>query len=151
MPWQVDQLTRTVYGRSLTSNLELGEAERLRIACAMREGRADERDLSEESRAVYALLTARDAGAADAAMGWLPTATRLRLDAMSPEGYLSNVYAPLILLAHDRNDSAVPIGRSRRLIAALAGRAGLRYTEFTMFKHLDRTKVRLTPVALTWE
>jgi hypothetical protein len=36
-------------------------------------------------------------------------------------------------------------------VAALAGRAGVRYTEFTMFQHLDPTKARLPPAALARE
>ena len=54
-------------------------------------------------------------------------------------------------LAHDCDDQVIPIGESRRLRDALAGRPGLRYTEFTMFKHLDPSKVRLPLVALMRE
>lgn len=88
-PWQVDQLTRAVYVRTLTAVLDPGEAERLRTACAERGGRVDDRDLSAEGRAVYPLLTALDAGAAEAALGRLPAAMRERLDAMSPQGHLA--------------------------------------------------------------
>jgi hypothetical protein len=45
----------------------------------------------------------------------------------------------------------ITIGESRRLRATFDGRPGLRYTEFTMFKHLDPTKVRLPLVALVRE
>ncbi len=150
-PWQVDQLARKVYVRTLTAVLEPGEAEQLRIACGDQGGRVDDRGLSAEGRAVYPLLTALDAGAAEAALGRLPAAMQDRLDAMSPRGFLPDIHAPLILLAHDRDDLVIPIGESRRLVAALAGRVGVRSTEFTMFKHLDPTKVRLPLVALARE
>jgi hypothetical protein len=45
----------------------------------------------------------------------------------------------------------IPIGESRRLRAAFAERPGVRYTEFTMFKHLDPTTVRLPLLALARE
>jgi hypothetical protein len=38
--------------------------------------------------------------------------------------------------------------KSRGLVNAFAG---VRFTEFTMFKHLDPTKVHLPPVALAHE
>ena len=151
MPWQVDQLTRTVYLRSLTAMLEPDEAERLRTACADRSGQVDSGSLSEDGRAIYPLLTALDTGAAEAAFDRLPAAMQERLDGMSPIGYLRDIHAPLILLAHDRDDPVIPIGESRLLVATLAGRAGVRYTEFRMFKHLDPSKVRLPLVVLAQE
>jgi len=150
-PWPVDQLTRTVYVRSLTASLEPGEADLLRTTCAERGGRLDSDDLSAEGRAIYPLLTARDAGEAETALDRLPAAVQRRLDAMSPLRYLRDIHAPLLLLAHDRDDPVIPIEESRRLVAALAGRIGVRYTEFTMFKHLDPSKVRLPPVTLARE
>ena len=150
-PWQVDQLTRTVYVRSLTAVLAPDEAARLRIACADRGGQVDAGALSQDGRAVYPLLTALDVGSAEAALGQLSTAQQERLDAMSPLAYVADIRAPLILLAHDRDDAVIPIGESQRLRAALSGRAGVRYTEFRMFKHLDPTKVRLPLVALARE
>jgi dienelactone hydrolase len=150
-PWQVDPLTREVYVRSLTAVLAPDEAERLRTACAELGGHADVGTLSEDGRAVHPLLTALDAAAAEAALDRLPAAMQERLDAMSPVEYLREIHAPLILLAHDRDDPVIPIGESRRLRAAFAERPGVRYTEFTMFKHLDPTKVRLPLLALARE
>ena len=76
---------------------------------------------------------------------------RARLDAMSPDRALADLRAPLVVLAHDRDDAVIPIGESRRLLAALDGRYGVRFTEFAMFKHLDPTKVHLLPIALARE
>jgi dienelactone hydrolase len=149
--WQVDQLTRKVYVRSMTSVLEPHEADRLRNACAERNGRVDAGELSADGRAVCPLLLALDADAAETALDRLPAAVQQRLDAMSPMNYLADIRASLIVLAHDRDDRVIPIGESRRLRDALDGRAGVRYTEFTMFKHLDPTKVRLPLRALARE
>lgn len=150
-PWEVDQLTRKVYVRSMTAPLPPDEAERLREACAERDGRLDPGPLSDDARAVYPLLTALDGASAVEVLQRLSPAMRARLDAMSPLHYLPDVHAPLILIAHDRDDAVVPIGESRRLMAALAGRPGARFTEFTMFKHLDPAKVHLPVIALVRE
>jgi dipeptidyl aminopeptidase/acylaminoacyl peptidase len=150
-PWQVDQLTRKVYVRSLTAMLDPEEAERLRTACADHDGQIDAATLTEDGRAVYPLLRALDTRAAEEAIARLSPVMQERLDAVSPIGYLRDIRAPLILLAHDRDDGVIPIGESRRLRAALSGRPGVRYTEFTMFKHLDPAKVRLPLIALARE
>ncbi len=52
------------------------------------------------------------------------------------------------MLLHDRYDPVIPVGESRRLWAALSGRAGARYTELG-FRHLDPT--RLSPLHLVRE
>ena len=150
-PWPVDQLTRKVFVRSLTSLLDPAEAERLRTACAERTSQIDPGPLSGDGRAVLPLLTALDAEAAAAALDRLPAALRQRLAALSPLDALPGIHAPLILLAHDRDDMVIPIGESRNLQASLAGRTGVQATEFTMFKHLDPTKVRLPPRSLARE
>lgn len=150
-PWSVDQLTRRVYVRTLTAGLEPGEGEWLRTACAERDNHVDAGQFSEDGRAILPLLTALDTTTADAAVDGLPAAMQARLDAMSPIEYLEDIHAPLILLAHDRDDSVIPIGETRRLKSALAGRTGVRYTEFIMFKHLDPSKVHLPMLALARE
>jgi hypothetical protein len=150
-PWVVDQLTRRVFVRSLTGVLAADEAERLRSACAERDGRIERTGLSVDGRAVAPLLMTLTADEADCALSQLPVAMQARLDAMSPMTRVGGIEAPLLVLAHDRDDAVIPIGESQRLVAALAGRSGVRYTEFTMFKHLDPTKVKLPPVALARE
>ena len=57
----------------------------------------------------------------------------------------------MIGLLHDRPDLVIPVGESRHLWSALGGRPGVRYTEFTMFDHMDPTKVRLPLVRLCRE
>jgi len=55
------------------------------------------------------------------------------------------------VLLHDRDDPVIPVGESRRLRDALAARGRVRYTEFTVFRHLDPTKSKPPPVALARE
>jgi dienelactone hydrolase len=141
-PWRVDPLTRKVFLHSLTAWLEPDEAERLRSAFATEGGQFDGHGLSEEGRVVYALLTAPDADAAETALHRLPLSIQERLSALSPLHYLKDIHAPLIVLLHDRGDQVIPVGESRRLRAALAGHAGVHYTEM-LFQHLDPAKGKL--------
>lgn len=165
-PWRVDPLTWRVYVRTLTDGLPPPEAERLRAAFDDRvrwnaSGSAivrspvagvgeqpDPGGLSEGGRAVLRLLTAADRESAETALRSLPPSVQTRLDAMSPEVYLRAIEAPLIHLLHDRYDPVIPVGESRRLVSALSGRAGVRYTELG-FRHLDPT--RLSPIRLVRE
>jgi dienelactone hydrolase len=142
-PWAVDPLTRKVFVHSLTAYLDPTEADRLREAMAEPTGRINPRELSTEARIVYPLLTALTLEEADQALDELPHGLRDRLDAMSPLSYLPKLKAPLLVLMHDRDDPVIPIAESKLLRGALANWAGLRYTEFTMFKHMDPTKVHL--------
>ena len=150
-PWEVDQLTRKVYVRSLTDVLDPDEATLLRDACVERDGTVDSGTLSENGRAVYPLLTSLDVSTAEDIVERLPALMQERLDAMSPIRYVGDIQAPLVMLAHDCDDQVIPIGESRRLRAVIGDRPGLRYTEFTMFKHLDPTQVKLSRFALARE
>ena len=149
-PWLVDPLTRTVLVRSMTALLEPGDAAVLRTVCAEPGGKTDQ-PLSEDGRAVYRLLTAVDVGTAEAALNQLPAAMQAHLQAMSPLTYLAEIHAPLLVFCHDRDDLVIPVGESQRLRVALGGRAGVKYTEFAMFEHMDPTKRRLSPVRLLQE
>jgi len=142
-PWQVDQLTRKVYVHSLTALLEPSEAERLRNAFTDQGGHLDSRGLSEDGQALYPLLTALDADGAEMALQRLPPAIQEYLTALSPLSYLRDMHAPLIVFGHDRDDLVIPVSESRHLWSALSGRAGVHYTEFTMFQHVDPTKGKL--------
>ena len=62
--------------------------------------------------------------------------------ALSPLNYLKDLHAPLIVQLHDRGDQVVPVGELRQLHAAIAGRAGVHYTEM-QFSHLDPAKGKL--------
>jgi dienelactone hydrolase len=141
-PWRVDPLTRKVFVHSLAALLEPDEAERLRSAFAHDGEHLDNQGLSAGGQAVYALLTAQDADEAETALHRLPTAMQERLAAMSPMNYLKDLHAPLIVLLHDRGDQVIPVSESRRLHSALAGHAGVHYTEM-LFQHLDPVKGKL--------
>jgi hypothetical protein len=141
-PWQVDQLTRRVFVRSMIALLEPNEAERFRSAFVDGSGDLDAGILSAEGRVVYSLLTAGDEGEVEEAMHRLPPAMQERLAALSPMSYLRDIHAPLVVLLHDRGDQVIPVGESRRLRSALAGRSGVRYTEMG-FQHLDPVKGKL--------
>src|SRR5207247_415389 len=141
-PWRVDPLTRKVFVHTLTDMLEPDEADRLRGAFANEGGHLDERGLSAGGRAAHARLTAPDEDAAETALQRLPPVMQEHLAALSPMPYLSDIYSPLIVLLHDRGDQVIPVGESRRLRSALAGRAGVHYTEM-LFQHLDPVKGKL--------
>lgn len=140
--WRVDQLTRRVFVHSLTAWLPPAEAERLRAAFAQQLGPFDPTGLSAEGQAVHALLTLPPPEEAQAALERLPADLRARLAALSPLNYLGGLRAPLIILLHDRGDQVIPVGESRRLLAALGQKPGLHYTEME-FSHLDPSKGRL--------
>lgn len=150
-PWPVDPLTRKVYVHSMTAVLETSEAEFLRAALAEPTGRVDIAALSDDGRAIYPLLTALDADSARAALERLPAKLRARLDALSPIRYLNDIRAPLITIAHDLDDAVIPIDESRRMRSALAGRAGVHYTELGVFQHMDPTKKRVSPLVMVRE
>ena len=149
--WPIDPLTRKVFVHTITAGLAGEEAERLRVECAARDCHPDVTQLSEDARVVLPLPTDLSSDEAEHALRELPAEMRRPLTAMSPMSYLDDIRAPLIVLLHDRDDVVVPVGESRRLRDALAARSGVRYTEFTVFKHLDPTKGQPSPVALTRE
>lgn len=149
-PWRVDTLTRKVFVHSVTSLLAPAEAERLRVACEDESEPLASSGLSEDGRALYALLTSQDNGGTESALRRLPPCFHERLAALSPVNYLRDLKVPLIVLLHDRRDQVIPVGESRRLHAALAGRAGVQYTEMR-FQHLDPMKGKLSPFVLARE
>ena len=120
-PWEVDQITAKVFSRTVDAFLTTEEARALREAC--------------------------DREQADRALGSLPPAARTRLDAMSPLMHVSEIHARSIVFGHDRDDHVIPVSESRALAFALAGREGVRYTEYAMFKHADPKDLALLPLA----
>lgn len=135
-PWAVDSLTWKVFVHSLTAGLPGAEADALREAGADSSCTADAGALSPDGRAIARVLAATGFDDAAAALSDLPAAAQARLTALSPVGYLAEVRAPLITFGHDRNDGVIPVAESRELQRALAGRAGVRYTEFDFFRHV---------------
>jgi dipeptidyl aminopeptidase/acylaminoacyl peptidase len=71
------------------------------------------------------------------------------MDRASPVHYLQEIQAR-VLVMHDQDDELVPVEESRRLVAALAGREDLYYTEFSLFDHVDPT-ARASPFEFAGE
>ncbi len=149
--WAVDPLTRKVFLHSLTAQLAPTEAQRLRVAYAEHHAAVEVGELSNDGRAIEPLLTALDETAATEALERLPATVRARLHEMSPAAHVGNLQAPLVILLHDREDPVIPVGESRRLRSLLAQQPGLRYTEFTVFRHLDPTTGQPRPLPLVLE
>ena len=169
--WPVDPLTRRVFVHSMTDLLAPDEARALRDAFAPPSPDAapgavsgaarldgagpaaslgDAPDaLSADGAAVRRVLAATGPAETADALAALPAAAQERLDALSPVTYLDGLRAPLIAFGHDRNDLVIPVEESRRLRAALAGRPGVRYTEFDLFQHVAPR--RLPPVQMARE
>ncbi|MFC1893953.1 hypothetical protein ACFLYR_08065 [Chloroflexota bacterium] len=139
-PWQVDQLTRKVLVHSLTVELEPDETELLREVFSVGEGQLEIDKLSPNGRIIYSLLINPDADEAKKIMDHLPGSFRDRLSTMSPINYLKDIQSPLIILLHDRGDTVIPVGESRRLWAMISSRAGVHYTEL-QFRHLNPAKL----------
>ncbi len=123
--WAVDPLTREVFARTIAELLPADEA--------------------------APFLGSPERDAAEALLRTLPLAARERLDAMSPILHAAEIHAPCIAFGHDRDDVVIPIGESRRLAQAFAGRSGVSFTEYAMFQHADPTERRLSPVAFARE
>jgi hypothetical protein len=141
-PWNVDQLTRKVFLHSVTATLEPEEAEQIRNAFTEENEHLPGSGLSEDGQAVYALLAAQDEDTAETALHDLPLSMQERLTALSPMNYVKDIQAPLITLLHDQGDQVIPVGESRRLLAALGKHDGVHYTEM-QFQHLDPVKGKL--------
>jgi hypothetical protein len=139
-PWQVDQLTRKVFVRSLTVELEPNEAELLWRVFSENDGQLEFDKLSNNGRVIYSLLTNPDADEAKNIIDQLQSDFKDRLSAMSPINYLKDIQSPLIILLHDRGDSVIPVGESRRLRAMFHSRAGFHYKEL-QFQHLNPAKL----------
>lgn len=148
--WKVDQLTRKVFIHSLTAFLQPEEAGYLCRAFLEGEELDDESSLSEDGKAVAALLSASSLAEAESALEHLPGQIRQAFSEISPLTYLEDLRAPLVVLLHDRGDQVIPIGETRRLCAALGQRAGLYFTEM-QFSHLDPAKGKLPPLKLLRE
>lgn len=150
-PWDVDPLTRKVYVHSLTALLEPDEAAILRSTFVDGNGRIEANSLSADGRDVLRLLMPQDADLAQNALDALPDTLKTRLTALSPTAYLGDILADTVVLLHDRDDPVIPVAESRSLRDALSALRTVRYTEFTVFRHLDPTKGNASPLALARE
>jgi hypothetical protein len=149
--WEVDPLTRTVFVRTLTADLEPSEAKRLREAFADRSGHTDMSTLSTAARRFVPMLGELCPDQAEQVLQELPQSVRSRLDTMLPISYADAVRSPLVVICHDVDDPVIPVSESRDLVQALTLHRGVHHVEFTMFKHLDPSGVQLPRVTLLRE
>ncbi len=105
-------------------------------------------DLSDEAQAAYALLqSATESNDAErlsveeaqAQIALLPSGLLRDLELISPSAAVDGLQAKL-LIAHDREDDAVPSEESRRLGDAVEGQVNLHRTEFSFFSHVTPGK-----------
>ncbi|MBI2872028.1 MAG: dienelactone hydrolase family protein [Chloroflexi bacterium] len=140
--WVVDPLAREVFEVQLIESLE-ERVEAQLMWKAFREdrdpGRLDPGSLSEQGRAVYALLTGVPFEQVDSYVEQLPDSFLGKMEALSPGNYVDGLRAE-VLIMHDAQDSLVPSDESHRLAQALSGRVEVRFTEFSLFKHMDPTR-----------
>jgi dienelactone hydrolase len=141
--WDVDQLTRAVFVRTLTDALSPDEAAWLRAREDGRNGETPPRKLTGHGQLVQRLLKPITLEDARDTLHQLPEMMQQQLTAMSPVRYLDDIRAPLLIISHDRDDTVIPVGESRRMARKLGQRPGARYTEFAMFQHADPTKRKL--------
>ena len=127
VPWEPNHLTLRVAQRMMEESVD---AERARASPA---------EIADYEAAVASLLAGTDAQAAERAIADLPPALLERMARVSPQTHVADVRAP-VLLMHDRADDLVPAGGSRRLYAALSEQGDARYTEFSLFQHVDPTR-----------
>lgn len=150
-PWDPRSLTQEVFTNQLIEGL-VDEAEKeLLTRIFIEKVLSDSReipDLSQEGAAVYQLLSSLNAREeadrltleeAGALIQELPTTLLEELERISPSNYVDNLKARL-LIAHDREDDAVPSEESKRLADALQDRLELHHTEFSFFSHVTPDK-----------
>jgi dienelactone hydrolase len=137
-PWPVDTLTWQVFTRTLTEPLEPAARERLRAEYETPDG-SGAPEPGADAEAVRRVLEGVPYESTEAALAALPAGLREQLRLISPIETIDELRAPLVSIGHDRYDLVVPVEESRRLRARLAGRPGVRYTEFGLFAHADPT------------
>ena len=136
-----DQLTLRVFANELIETLE-SEADRQAMSGAFLTGLASSESeldgLSEPAVRVRRLLEGTTLEDAQEIYRDLPEDFRQSMDRISPRTSLDGLEAKPIVM-HTVTDQLIPVGESRRLNRALAGRDGLRYTEFEGFDHVRPT------------
>ncbi|MFN3975232.1 MAG: alpha/beta hydrolase family protein [Dehalococcoidia bacterium] len=145
--WDPDPLTREVFEGHLVSSLSPEEQEGVRRALAGEQAARDA--LSPQARAVLGLLGSPSLEEARAYLRQLPPQALAFLERISPSQYVGNLRAT-VLIMQDREDALVPSPEARRLAQAVQGRVPVRYTEFSLFRHVDPAR-RVGLVRFAWE
>ena len=147
--WEPRNLTEEVFTNQLIEGLDedkdMDRALLTRIFIQRAPAMDEEvQQLTLEGMAVYRLLrslTAQEGeqrlslAEAEKYVHALPASLLRDLDRISPSTNIGGLRARL-LIAHDREDDAVPVEESRRLSDAVSGRGNFKYTEFSFFSHV---------------
>ena len=143
-PWAVDTLTRRIFVNEIIQVVD-DPAERELLTRRFVEGAAGDAEVSDADLAGLSegadisrrLLEGTTPENAAALFDRMPADFRRGLEDISPSVHLPNLRARLLIM-HDVGDRLIPVGESRRLVAALkeSGRADLRYTETAIFDHV---------------
>jgi hypothetical protein len=149
-PWDVDQLSRHVYIRTLTAELEPDEATCLESAWFEGRPLPPPERLSAAGQALLPLLQTTGRSRLEQLLDQ-HAGLRRKVDAVCPIDVAPDLRASHIGIGHDRDDNVLPFGESQRLYNALKGRPGVTLTEFHMFQHADPTKRRLAKTRLLVE
>ncbi len=137
----VDILRRGVI--SMLSSVEDREALRAILREGQMPGQSSLDTLTEEGRAVYALLTSGTGEEFSAAFARLPDVMKERLRAISPGVSIREIRTKVYLM-HDRSDRFIPYVESRRLRDTLGPMTEVTHTEFSIFKHVNPAGVELS-------
>lgn len=139
--WSPNQLTLTVFTDHLLNAVpDAAEREAVRQALSQSPeiARQTVSSLSQEARAVYALLAGVDSVQAREMIALLPAASQESLRRLSPKSALGQARARMLLMV-DTGDTYIPFVESRKLAAALPPE-GRVYTEFSIFEHVSPSK-----------
>ena len=148
--WDPRSATDRVFVNQIIEGLpDAEERESLHRIFVRREAEASlPEDLSNEARAAHALLVSATADddanrlsiqEAHILIAQLPSGLLEDLERISPSASVGGLQAKL-LIAHDREDDAVPSEESRRLGDAVEGKIELHRTEFSFFSHVTPDK-----------
>jgi hypothetical protein len=131
--WVPDSLTLEVAQLMLLESLPPDEAALVETAL----GTGETSSLSAEGLAVYRVIAGGTAEEVNEALANLPPALLEDMGEASPVGMVDGIRAPVYLM-HDRADNLVPVQHARSLAGELG--ANVRYTEFSLFQHVDPTQ-----------
>ena len=137
-PWQPDRLTLKVFANELIESLDDPADVELLTKVYITGEPADLSPLTPAGQTVARLLGGAPPEQAAELYDTLPKDFRDEMDRISPSSYVDELQAKLLIL-HDRDDRLVPSAESRRLVAAMQERGGVRYTELVSFEHVRAT------------
>ncbi len=138
-PWPVDQLTRRVFANELIKVAPEPEEQAWLARRFLYDTAAagEMPPLSPPADLSRQLLEGPTPEQAEALLEQLPPDFQAKLHDISPSRRLADLPGRLMIM-HDIGDPLIPVGESRKLVAALReqGRSDLRYTETEIFEHV---------------